>query len=376
MKEYLIIIACTLLLAWLSERACIGDFNSKASVRTRWWLSILIVAILACFIGLRTAYNDTYTYRGTYSSMSTFPEFWDTFDKTLGANPGFHICNAAMKSVGISWHGMFLIYAFFTVSSAVWLIKKYSLDCVTSLFLFFATNAYTLSAAALKQCIAIAIGVFAIPFALKKRWAPFILIILFASTFHPYILMYMITPLLTFRPWSRWTYVLIAAALLSGYLFDSMVGVFIDLAALVGDEYTEEKIMGEGISILRVLVSMAPVVLTYLYRKDLFRNSTKQENLFVNLSIVNAAVMFVGLFGSSIAFSRLAGYFTLMQCISLPWITSRLANRDKLFWKSMMIAGYCGFFLYANVLASAFDSNFSRITLWKYLTEFLPQYHG
>lgn len=374
MKEYLFVIAGTLLLAWLSEHACIGDFNSKASQRTRRWLLILIVVVLACFIGLRTHYNDTDAYRKMYESLQEFPGFWDKFDSTLGANPGFEICNAAMKTVGISWHGMFLIYAFITVSSSVWLIRRYSSDIVTSLFLFFATNAYTLSAAALKQCVAIGIGVLAIPFAEKKRWIPFCLIILFASTFHPYVLMYLIIPLLTFRPWSKWTYVLIAAALLSGYLFDSMVDVIIDLTALVGDDYTEDKIVGEGINILRVLVSMAPIVLTFLYRRQIFAHGSIETNIFVNLSTVNAAIMFVGLFGSSIAFSRLAGYFTLMQCISLPWIISRLTNRDKPLWKTMMIAGYCGFFLYANVLASSFEIGFSRITLWEYLTEFLPNW--
>lgn len=370
MKEYLIIIVCTLILAWLSERACIGDFHSKASRRTRRLLLIIIVVMLACFIGLRTHYNDTDTYHSLYDALLGFPKFWDTFDSTLGENPGFEICNAVLKTANVSWHGMFLLYAFVVIASATWLIQEYSTDLVLSFFLFFATNAYTLAGAAQKQCLAIAIGSLAIPFALKKKWISFILILFIASTFHPYILMYSIIPLLTFRPWSRWTYVLIAAALLSGYLFDSMVGVFIDLAALVGDEYTEEKIMGEGISILRVLVSLAPIGLSYLYRKDLFKGSSKQDYLFVNLAMINASVMFVGLFGSSIAFSRLAGYFTLMQCISLAWIINRLPYRDRKLWKTMMIAGYCGFFLYANVIAGSFDSSFSRITLWEYINQF------
>ena len=372
MKSYLIVIAVTLLLAWLIQNTYVGDLQSKATNRTQRWMLIGIVLILTCFIGLRTNYNDTDAYRGGYENATEFPEFWKKLDLTLGANPGFQICNAAMKTIGISWHGMFLIYSLITMSSAVWLIRKYSTDFVTSLFLFFATNAYTLTGAALKQCLAIAIGSLAIPFAFKKKWIPFSVILLLASTFHPYILMYSIAPLLTFKPWTRWTYILIAGALLSGYLFDSLVGVMIDLAALVGDEYTEEKMMGEGINVLRVMVSMAPVALSCLYRRDLFQDSTKQDHFFVNLSMINACVMFVGLFGSSIAFSRLAGYFTLMQCISLAWIISRLPSRDAKFWKTIMIGCYCGFFLYANVLASSFDRGFSRITLWEYITNYLP----
>ncbi len=371
MKGYLILIAASLVLAYLSERTYVaGEFQSKASKSMRNTLFLFVIVLLTCFIGLRTHYNDTDAYRRAYEGINGFPDFWEHFDTTLGANPGFRICNAAMKTLGISWHGMFLIYSLITMSSAMWLIRKYSLDLVTSLFLLFATNAYTLTGAALKQCLAIAIGSLAIPFALKKKWIPFGLILLLASTFHPYILMYLIAPLLTFKPWTRWTYVLIAATLFAGYMFELLVGIMIDMAALVGDEYTEENMMGEGISVLRVLVSMAPIVLSFLYRKELFRNSTKQEHLFVNLSMINASVMFVGLFGSSIAFSRLAGYFTLMQCIALPVIIMKLPHGDKPYWKTLMIVGYIGFFLYANVLVGSFDRSFSRITLWEYIRQF------
>lgn len=180
--------------------------------------------------------------------------------------------------------------------------------------------------------------------------------------------MYLIVPLLTFKPWTKWTYVLIAGALLCGFLFDSLVGVMIDLAALVGDDYTEEKIVGEGISVLRVFVSMAPIFLSYLYRKQLFKKSAKSSHVFVNFSTVNASVMFVGLFGSSIAFSRLAGYFTLMQCVSLPWILSELPSRDRRFWKTMMIVGYCGFSC-MQCDSRGLCASFSRITLWEYINQ-------
>lgn len=369
MKSYLAVIICALLLAQLSQRACIGEYNSQASRRMRGFFTFLMIFVLVCFIGLRTAYNDTDAYRASYEAMDEFPEFWNSFDPTLGANPGFRICNAILRSLHVSWHGMFLIYAFITTTSAIWLFRKFSPDFTTALFLFFATNAYTLTAAALKQCLAVAIGVFAIPYALKKKWIPFVLIILLASTFHPYILMYLIVPLLTFKPWTKWSYVVIAGALLCGYGFNALAGVLIDLAALVGDEYTVDKIVGEGISMLRVLVSMAPVVLTYLYRRSLFKSSSRSENLFVNVATINAAVMFVGLFGSSIAFSRLAGYFTLMQCVSLPWILYKIPGRDRQLWKILTVAGYCGFFAYANIMASSFDGSFARISLWTYMSD-------
>lgn len=369
MKNYLAVIVCALLLAQLSQKAYIENFNSSASRRLRGFFALLTICILACFIGLRTSYNDTHAYRASYEALNAFPEFWDSFDPTLGANPGFQICNAVLRSLHISWHGMFLLYAFFTTASAIWLFRKYSPNFTIALFLFFATNAYTLTAAALKQCLAVAIGVFAIPYALRKKWIPFTMVILLASTFHPYILMYLIMPLLTFKPWTKWSYVMIAGALLCGYWFNSLVNVLIDFAAFVGDEYTVEKITGEGISALRVLISMIPIILTYLYRRPLFKSSSKSDNLFVNVATINASVMFVGLFGSSIAFSRLAGYFTLMQCVSLSWVLQNIPEKDRRLWRLLAVAGYCGFFWYANLMAGSFDESFARISLWTYIDD-------
>ena len=87
--------------------------------------------------------------------------------------------------------------------------------------------------------------------------------------------------------------------------------------------------------------------------------------------MINGAIMFVGLFGKAIYFSRLASYFTIAQCVALPAILSKLPSEYRRLFTYLMIIGYIGFFLYANVMTYSFSTDFSRITFFDYISQLL-----
>ena len=219
--------------------------------------------------------------------------------------------------------------------------------------------------------MAIAIALLGIQFAIDRKWLCYFIVLFLAATFHPYVLVFALVPFLMFKPWSKGTYILIAGTLITGIMLEALLGTIIDMTSMIGDSYSEEDLIGDGINIFRVLVSNVPLILTFLYRKHIFRDSTTAEYLVINLSMINGAIMFVGVFGTAIYFSRLASYFTVAQCVALPWILSRLPQNHKRFFTFFMIIGYIGFFLYANILVNRFDSGFARITLFEYVNEYL-----
>jgi len=325
-----------------------------------------LFAILTLFIGLRRYYNDTGTYKAGYDDLAPLAEYLEHFDFSLGDHVGFELVNAWLKSLDVSTQGFLLFYAAISVGLSLYFIKKHSCNFLVSVFLFFTTNMYFMPAAAMKQYVAVIIGMLSIPCVVKKQWLRFLLLVGIATLFHPYALMYLLFPLLQFRPWSARTYLLLFVTVIIGFSLESLFSTIIDITSLIGKGYTEEDLVGEGINLLRVLVCNVPLILSFLFRGHLFRDSTKEENLMINLAMINGAIMFVGLFGTAIYFSRLANYFTITQCIVLPWLISRLPmnRRDKRLVTVCMVVGYMGFFLYAN---KSFDSGFSRITLLEYL---------
>lgn len=371
MKDYLIVIATTLVLAWMIERTQFGPVNSLGNRNKDRLCYFMIYAVLTLFIGLRTYYNDTFVYFTLYNKAATFPDFWEDFTFQLGDNPGFMIVQSWLKTKQVPAQTYILLFAALSMLCTLLFVKHYSSNVVLSLFLFFATNAYTLSAAALKQSAAIAIGLIAIIFAQKRKWGWFAVFLFLATTFHPYVLVFAIVPILTFKPWTGKTYIMLAVFLVVGFALESLLGTIVDITSMIGDSYKEEDLIGEGINVFRVLVFNVPLVLSFLYRKRLFEDSSRAENLIVNLAMINGAIMFVGSFGTAIYFSRMASFFTIAQCIVLPWILEKLPRRERTFYTWGMLAGYSGFFIYANMINQSFDANFSRITLAQYLAEYV-----
>ena len=162
---------------------------------------------------------------------------------------------------------------------------------------------------------------------------------------------------------------MLALFLAAGFLLQPLVGTVVSITTLLGEEYTVSSFTGEGVNIFRVLVCNVPLVLSYLYRDKLFADSSKTENLVVNLTMLNGAIMFVGLFGTANYFGRLANYFLIFQSLSLPWMLKKIGGRDRKLLTLLMVAGYAAYFYYANVLAIPFDQDFARLTVAEYFVQ-------
>ena len=195
------------------------------------------------------------------------------------------------------------------------------------------------------------------------------LCVLIAAGIHPYALMYLLVPLMTFRPWSRRTYLLLGLALLGGFLLRPLIGTLVDITTMMGEEYTVESFTQSGVNVFRVLVCNVPLVLSFLYRKKLFRDSTQAEDLIVNLTMLNGAIMFVGLFGTANYFARLANYFLIFQSMSLPWMLKKIGGLEQKLLTALLVVGYAAYFYYANVIAIPFDQDFARLSIAEYFAQ-------
>lgn len=363
MGELWIVLAVSCGLAFLSEKYTFV-WNGRPSKVLNYGVVVLLIAYLSLFAGLRTGYNDTYTYMSSYKAMATFPDILTDFSWKLGDNPGFILFNSLMKAAGFSAQSFVLSYSILFVAVTVSFLKKYSSSFTLSIFLFVCAHGYLFSLAAMKQCTSIAIGLMAIPLVLKRKWIPFILITLLAATFHPYILLFLLIPFLRFRPWSAGTWILLTITVGTGLFLPQIIGTVIDAAALLGDGYDAENFMGEGVNIFRVLVASVPVFLALIFRQNI---CSKQQDTFINCSFMYASIMFVGLFGTANYFGRLASYFILFPAIVLPSIIKGLPPRDKNRLEILMVLCYIAFFYYGNAINGSFANEFSRMTIWRYL---------
>ena len=367
MTKLLPITVTSIILAWISQHTTWGEPLPNGKQRKEMLFFLILVIYMVLFVGLRTAYNDTSTYLLVYQKTEiTTPISW-----VLGNNPGYLIIIRLCKTIGLSDQTYLLLYAAFTVTIYLWFVRKYSTDLCFSVFLLLTTGCYIFTLAAVKQCAAIAFALLAVDRYLKNHKIRAVVYLLIGLLFHPYVLMFLIAPFLNFRPWSRKTWLLLIGFILAGFALRPLLGTVVDITTIMGETFDTKDFSGEGVNPFRLAVSAVPIVLSYISRKVIWEEDNKLQNFFLNLSMLNAAIMFVGLFGTANYFARLANYFLVFQTISLPWLFHHFEIRSRRFLLFLAIAGYLGYFVFENLIHRRFDSGYYSVSLIQYIESLL-----
>ena len=332
---------------------------------------IIVIFWISAFSFLRTSYNDTANYIGTFNSAQTVAEGIanGTFTDWTG-NPWSMLYRSLMRELTDNYHIYFLIPAVLSSFAAVKLFKRYSVNPAFSLLIFFSLGTYIMYMAALKQCLAMFFLLLALPYALDKKYIRFYLLVFIAILFHTHAFMFAIVPLLLEKPWGKVTWALLGATIFAILTYDYTLGAFMEYAQSIGALVDEGELFdGHSINVLRVLVYWVPALLALIFRRRLFTDSTKEENLFVNMSIVSAFILTLGLVQAANLFARMAGYFEIATAIALPWIIKKLFTKQSAQLVTILACIlYFGYFMFEFTVSKDFGSDYSAISLWQFIT--------
>lgn len=224
MSELIPIIVFSVVMAYLSH--CSSEYYTIESKYGRKdWVFFTIMAVgMILFAGLRTGYNDTGTYLYGYEQIDPNLGVTEGINWTkIGENPGFWVTNRILVKLGAAPQTFLMFYAIVTVGIYLWFIRKYSCNLPLSIFMLVTFAGYTFALAAIKQCMAMALCMIATDRAINKKYLTFAALVLVASLFHPYALMYLAVPFLTFRPWSYKTALMVGAFALLGISLQSLI---------------------------------------------------------------------------------------------------------------------------------------------------------
>ena len=353
--------------AILTDMFSVYDHKENKYVYKVGVFFLVIAVVASVFCGLRRGYNDTYAYRHMFELVDTSRPFFSDFRWTLAESPGFKIVYKAMAYMGWDTQLFLMSFALFDVGTVFWFAFRYSRSFTMTVFMIFATGVYTFCFAAIMQCTATAFALIGVDFLLRRRPLGFLVAILVGCTFHTYCVIYFIVPLMVSQPWERRTYSFIIATVVAAILFSMFIRIIVGITSATGESYTETELTSGGVNPFRLLVALVPVVLSFLVRDDLRKSDDMLVNISVNLCIVQACILFLGLFGTGNYFARLANYFLIFQCIAIPWLVDRFFSSrgdGVLSVKTAMVAGYAGYFIYADgIVNGGFDASFSRIAL-------------
>ncbi len=380
MKELILLYWGCIFLMYLSQVYYPTEYQlNQHGGRSFMWrkadiFMMIIIAWMTCFSFLRTSYNDTYNYIGGFYNAETVAEgiAKGTFTDWTG-NPWFLFYESAMHEITNNYNTYFFIPAILISIATVKLFKRYSLNPAFSLLIFFSIGTYVMYIAAIKQCFAMFFLLLALPYALDRKYVRFYLLVIVAILFHTHAFMFALVPFLMGKPWGKTTWAGFAITVFLMATYNVTMRAFMEFAQSIGALVAEEEVFdGHQINVLRVLVYWVPALLALFFQKRLFYNSTRAENLFVNMSVVTSMILTIGLVNGANLYARMAAYFEIAIALALPWIIEKLFTPQSAKALTAM-AGvlYFGYFMYEFGVSKNFDADYSAISLWQYFSNLL-----
>lgn len=336
---------------------------------------IIIIGWLSAFMFLRTSYNDTGNYIFEWNRITvSLDEFLASGElKKLGSNPLYDLYRTVLHEITDNYHVFFFFPAVLSCIGSVKLIKRFSIDPVFSLVVFFSIGTYIMYMAAMKQCFAIAILFFALPYAIDRKYVRYCLLVLFAMLFHTHAFIFLAVPLLFRKPWRKFTWLVFIAAIAAMATYNFTFGHLMDFALSIGVNVADFEVFdGHSIHPIRIVVYAIPAVLSFFFRNRLYHDSSRVENLFANMSIYAVFILMIGLIQGANLFARMAAYYEIALCISFPWMINKIFDKKSAQLLSAVgIVCFFGYFLYEFGVSKSFGSGYRAITLWQFFGELL-----
>lgn len=279
-----------------------------------------VAALLVLFSGFRTGYNDTFFYIHDFNLINITVDEYIHSGISWKDNIFFNLLQIFIKQY-ISDNSAYLVFIATIVPMVSLLLFFYKKseqfgDCV---FLFLAMGLMFFSMGAMKQFIAIGIGVWSIHFASEKKWIRFILVIFIAMMFHKYAFFYLVVLFfLKDDIWSWKSVFMLLMVVAIGFSFGTFAEGFLESTDDISEGY-DMTYMEESVSIFRVLVYAVPSVLSFMCRKYINDNAPQFIKICINLGIVTFIMVTLAFFGGAIIFTRFAYYLEPFMYIGFIW---------------------------------------------------------
>lgn len=341
-----------------------GTVNRKAG-----WQVAVIVLMLVLFSGLRTGYNDTYTYISVFRVSPAVGEFLaDRANLDLLHNPLFYFYMSAVRTLTADYHVFLMLSAAITVPLMVRFIARVTepAEFPLSMLLFMTLGTYVFTMAAIKQSLAMAVLCPAIIALRDRKYLRFFVFVAVAALIHTYAALFFILPFFGEKPWHARSFLLILGSMLVTLNFSQTISSVLAYADSIGKSISAEEVFdGNRMNVFRVAVYSVVPAASLLFRKRLEPVMDRTQAILINMSICSLAFMLPGTVNGANMFGRIAAYFELGAVCVMPWIIDTVFDRRS----ARLVRAVCAvcFIAFALYDLSDFNYGYSAITLRQFI---------
>lgn len=335
--EWYLILFISILLSVLFEY-----FEKDGQTLFKQLCFILLVTVLVCFAGLRNmAYTvqDETLYRNGVLLYSTQPF---NFQKIgLLDESGFYLYQWCIAHLFHSDQIFIFLSSFFTITSILLFLKKYSTHFSFSILLFISLGEYYTTFNVLRQFLAIAIVIWSFEYIKERNLLKFSIIILVAGLFHKSAFFLFLIYFLYGIKLNKYT--LLGSIVGCIIIFNNFDSIFTFLISNSFFSNYAEIENAESNMIGRLVYVIPSLLVLFNYKK--LRKSTDSKLLFILL----LTFMVLQIFTYKFKFlARIASYLSLSYVILVPCLSDLFVKKQQkiiLFLISIFYLIYYVFFI-------------------------------
>ena len=307
-------------------------------VKNKKWLVLLLSLQMFLILALRAPDlgADLENYAGGYAYIASL-SFGDMLSRLrlvgdavltwpYAYDSGYVVLNWLVGATGADFHDFLVVVAFLTMLSFGVYIYRYSQQPWLSFCFLVSFEFYSYAFGILRQTLALAILLFAIPMMEKRQTGRFLLLLFLAFTFHKTAIVFGALYLLSHLTFNRQMY-LAALGTLGVFL---MVGPVVIpwavklLLALAGRSGYLDRVAEESSGTFVIFLFLIGVCI-YLFADFQKIEHSPRENLFLSGFILSIPTCMMGLY--NVTFGRVNELFLVTLVVLIPNILEEYEDR-------------------------------------------------
>ncbi|MBQ7573020.1 MAG: EpsG family protein [Clostridia bacterium] len=307
-----------------------GMVKTMHIVRTEKLCMFIVCLCFILFVGLRTWYNDTTLYTKEAWQFTKTTIDWSFDNVFRDAYFGFTVYITLIKKYINNAQWLLMLSSIITNLAFLIFYRRHSRTFAFTVLSFILVGPFLLTCAALKQVIAMAIALIGVNKFLQGDKKALYISLVFAYTFHPYIIVLGVMPfLISDKVWDGKMWTIVIFALMASVSLSQVLGFLLNITEGMSKTYTAEELLDHTINPLRVIVEACPVILSFMLRHIINAKHDRVMNLGVNMMVISFLFTFASLFGNPIYIYRMGNYFCFMNAIVIPWMLTECMQHDK-----------------------------------------------
>lgn len=356
MKVFYLTLFSTYILAFFSRLKLQWDKYKKPTLI----FTLVILIILVGVSGLRRSMGDTGDYKHLYGLIVIGQDMSDS-----GYEQGFIKFLQLLAKISPNPQTMVFVTALITTVLFILVLREYHSYFELEIFMYIASGYYLVTMNGIRQAMAAAFLFVGTKFIVDGKFIPYLMVVLFASTFHTSaLIMIPVYFIVRQEAWSQKIMLVIFISIVVLIFIQPLMDIlFKSLEGTKLSGYEESVIGGAegGANAIRAVVEAVPIVIAYIYREKL-KEIWPESNIFVNMCLINLILMCFALYNW--LFARFNMYFQPYTYILLPYLIKNIfQKKEQRLIYYLFILCYFGFFYYEHVISLGiiYSSDFINI---------------